>query len=970
MRGIRVFPVTASAFCLGLLCALAADAAVLPADIVVYGEQPPTFRDGTTPFPASGDTWEYRRESDDPWTRIKFRHVPGIRNQLGAFQFRSGTYGKYVFVGNAQTTGLGGEPTNLSMGIFDSETKQYCTLTLDPDIPAANYNIVTANPTSSKSRIIVAPGTHASSEGAIGYVLADLSTPACSWAFVGASAADLNLGWPAGQQLCPGGLCQFDSIAFLAHQEVTGDPYGRDYIAVGNYFGGHNAVIRIDNTGIEVVAFYQVPLFPAPGPGGSCYAAGAARYASADTRMLAENEAADGLRFVFSYDSPRQDAYGPGPVPEYCAQPFPFCPFDDDTRPEFDELDLTGAPCPGTGSCANGYCPGAYAFGGGLACDDNTDCLFPLEGGGALDLGPCSHGCIPKAESLICQTSNGGGSHHDCMVAHQGDHCLAGETCTPGTAVKFGPGQAYRFDASTSSITPTSPMFVSTNNTGTFQGSGITPLNLAFDSAHGMWAGANGLPAIYRTKGATEPCTVDGQTVFVPAGEHCYHDPSDPTGLSVVAPDSILSFERTPEIPYAMTTAQIGSRMYIVDTAAMQYAQAAFGAWFLTPATSYKIGFAFANGYIPSSHALAATSLPVQFRRCEDSLRGCNTNADCDAGEACELLPENQTPTIFSTAKYVQAGVASLWVASGYVQNGTIGQTDMYLLRVPAAVEPPDNLSNVRPSVAWDGSRLWLVAEHGGQLKYRVRQAGQWSGWHSIAASGPDPVVTVGGAAVIGTGTSVRIYARNSSGRVFQKTLQAPLNCAAGSCQWSTWVGLSNAVVTNEDPAAAFVGGFAYVAVRSTNENVYVINASLGGSWFPIDPAMLFQKAPSLTYHSDGKLWVVARQKVGGAIMSSRVDPFMQTWEAWAQVPTTGAPAGWNHSPAVVSDGSAVRVFGVESASPYYVWQTAKDASGWGAWRKPPTGSWSTVQPSATNINGDVDLVTAWLQAIQETSLP
>jgi hypothetical protein len=118
---------------------------------------------------------------------------------------------------------------------------------------------------------------------------------------------------------------------------------------------------------------------------------------------------------------------------------------------------------------------------------------------------------------------------------------------------------------------------------------------------------------------------------------------------------------------------------------------------------------------------------------------------------------------------------------------------------VPVATNLPDNLSAVRPAVAWDGDRLWLVSEHDGELKYRVRDDGVWSGWASLA---PNAITPVGGAAVIANGTTVRIYAHDSAGRVWEKVLTSATSCAVGSCTWGAWTGLSNAVLTDMDVAA------------------------------------------------------------------------------------------------------------------------------------------------------------------------
>src|SRR5262249_35421810 len=80
--------------------------------------------------------------------------------------------------------------------------------------------------------------------------------------------------------------------------------------------------------------------------------------------------------------------------------------------------------------------------------------------------------------------------------------------------------------------------------------------------------------ALYRVRASVDNCTVGSRTnVHVPPGEHCYYDPANPPTAVVVPSDQTFMFERTNEIPYIATTAELGGRTYVADTGSMQYAQ-------------------------------------------------------------------------------------------------------------------------------------------------------------------------------------------------------------------------------------------------------------------------------------------------------------------------------------------------------------------------------------------------------------
>src|SRR5262249_2857248 len=125
----------ALAICFGVT---AATATVAPPDIAVYGEQSAYFRDGTTPFPTNGGIFEDQQEGDDPVTRLEFNAITGMKNTLGSFPMRHTTFGKYVIVGNGKTTSAGGSVVDQRIGIYDSESKQFCSLLVHANTNASD----------------------------------------------------------------------------------------------------------------------------------------------------------------------------------------------------------------------------------------------------------------------------------------------------------------------------------------------------------------------------------------------------------------------------------------------------------------------------------------------------------------------------------------------------------------------------------------------------------------------------------------------------------------------------------------------------------------------------------------------------------------------------------------------------------------------------------------------------------------
>src|SRR5205085_1480657 len=233
---------------------------------------------------------------------------------------------------------------------------------------------------------------------------------------------------------------------------------------------------------------------------------------------------------------------------------------------------------------------------GYVACTTSSDCDF-------FHLGQCQTTCLQKSSLFQCRASNGGGSHRQCLSGTDDTCPTTGETCTAGAGIPtgVGPSQEYRFDKTTNTITPMSGKFFSAGFGTAF--ANVTPTGVLYSSDRSVWVGTDGATGpdvgFYRTHPNTDNCTVNGATVHVPTGEHCYYDPTNPSTAVVVPTDQLMGFERTPMIPYQAQTVEVQSAMYFADMGSLQYAQGFAGSWFTVADTSYKTAFAYGPPYVP-----------------------------------------------------------------------------------------------------------------------------------------------------------------------------------------------------------------------------------------------------------------------------------------------------------------------------------------------------------------------------------
>jgi hypothetical protein len=512
------------------------------------------------------------------------------------------------------------------------------------------------------------------------------------------------------------------------------------------------------------------------------------------------------------------------------------------------------------------------------------------------------------------------------------------------------PAQEYRFDGST--ITPTSPLFTPAPDGGFAGGSG------PYDSAGNLWLDR----ALYRKVG----------------NEHAYYDPTQPTAAVVVPPDQVMDFDGR-DFDGSPAAVQAGNAVYWVTRPILERAIAPSGPtgpW--TVDESYKI-------------TLGTTRLPAERGTCSVSGALCGQTADCGAGGgvcrfvclSCGPILCNQTANVCddqgtacpAAEKCADPGGA-MWKhdvsrggspASLWMLLDDLFASATYLGRVPLSVPLPDGAVTSRPAIAWNGGdctshprrcRLWLAAEKGGRLKYRVRDDGFWSGWFDVTPAAP-PTVT-GGAAIVAHGTTISVLARDASGVVHWSLLTAPSTCdPAADCTWAGWYPLPSTVTTQHDVAATN-HPTAFVAVRNAADGrVWYTRALQSGigwePWTVID-GLVTDAAPSVASDA-GRVWVAAREAGTRAVkVTFVVDGGAPT--AWSEPGAASSRKPWGTPPAIVRRSGQLQLYAAEADSPQHVYVVVSPGTEWGSWRRLPSRSTATQQPAAADVNGDTNLVT------------
>lgn len=264
-----------------------------PSDVIVYADSMPSHKLG-------GLGWE--NPFDENGTRVTVEGVAGLRVPKGAAGWTTANWAKYVFLTNYEEGGsiIGCFPPpaicrapgieDQRIGVFDTETKAFCELDLDPNTTrnAAVQMVAVApssDPTGRTTRIYFEgiasnPNIYdpAQLPFSFGYLEADLARNPCvpydsnsstaGWRVVGFTGKNLND--QAGvlkpcDNSCPFGCrnwCHWDGMGLL----------DRNTLILGNYQLGRIVTVRVDDGGVlSIPAVYQMPLWQPQGLGGPCY---------------------------------------------------------------------------------------------------------------------------------------------------------------------------------------------------------------------------------------------------------------------------------------------------------------------------------------------------------------------------------------------------------------------------------------------------------------------------------------------------------------------------------------------------------------------------------------------------------------------------------------------------------------------------------------------------------------------------
>ncbi len=876
------------------------------ADIVAYGDHVPSLTISGTPFQ---NPFDNREDANDAYTRVAVEAVPGLKHPLGSIGWGVVAFGKYVLTGNYDEAmmGLFQNIDDQRMGVFDSERKTFCQLDLEPGL-AVNGGIefmAVATPNARQSRIFL----EGFAPSPLGWVDADLDNPhpcdpVTGWQvhlFDSGDIYDAAAALPADKKPCDL-IFGSPSCSFDGMTLLRHDAAtGADQIVLHNWFGHRVIVAKVDAGGtLTVLDTYKMPPWKPAAGNGACFDLNPVVVPAVDPTRPANDQ-----RFTSGFDMICSTPDGtPG-----CASWVPLCPG-------------SGTSCTLGSTCPKKVCTNGYAD-----CTTNADCPFST----------CTDACQLVHPGSICSVTT---SRHCART----DDCPNGESCICGPGR---PMQEFAFDGTT--ITPTSAQFqAASSHNSLILGN--------YDSYGGLWA--TDLVWDYAAPGA--PNATFGVYGKNFAGEHDYYTTTNPAGSELWAPNLSFPFETSYSFfGLPSHNFQLDNVMYAVGLASIQRVIAGFGTWTLD--TGYKV-------------ALGAGVLPREPKRCSagaNAGNACTTNSACP-GSTC-VVKESAVGQIYAADLTIGGAPPALLVNPRYGDNfKKHGNIDAYLLRVPVPVGIADGISSVRPGVVWtpdnacanaDCDRLWLIAEHGGVLKYRVRDDGIWSGWYAL----PTNLATAGGAsAILNASGAIELYARSTGGTVVTSTLTSATSCAAGSCTWSGWAGLPSSPITDAEPAATLqAGSDPFVAIRrSSDGRVVYARRHLGtwSTWRVADNGVLTNGAPAVVWNPNdtlsGRTWLVVRNASTGALHYGRVnDLAFGTWQA---LPTSGIEP-WGTTPAAIFDGTIVRVFAADAAFPNYVSQiTWTQGSGWDTWKTIFSRGQATLQPVAALMNGDVDLVTYW----------
>lgn len=900
------------------------------ADIVAYSDGIPSLTLGGALFappvpscervPSPGNCGGQTR------TFLDHESVSGMQHPVGAVGWGLATFGKYVLLGNYEQgssgTALIGPPISplldQQIGVFNTEENTFCVLDLDPAnlVQGGVEWLATATPESRQSRIYFQgfPAQGGNNGAVVGYLEADLDNddpcdPTTGWQVETYSPGELLSATPAiflpdmAPCLTPAGndFCGFDGMQILSHDSGS----NTDTLVLNNWWSQRIVLLEVAPSGPSVVDVYPTDgVWQPEGSGTPCMALRPVIKPAVDP-----TRAPGDLRFAVGYDQFCDIFLPPA---SGCAASQPFCPSS------------------GTACTLGQACPGSVCTVGYKDCATNADC-------GAYN-GTCSNACLSIHPGTKCS-----GSGTPCA---RGSNCPVDEDCVCGPGR---PLQEFKYDGNMVSSTSARFQVAASHQQATLG---------MYDSIGGLWVADNPYDD------TAPPESLDDTHVAVygaTAGEHVYDNLMDPTGNEIHPPSTSMIFERTRWYDRPAHSVQVGNAVYTVGTNTLQRATLASGDW--SPDSTYRA-------------YLGSDVLPSASPKCQGGSTPrhlCKSDTDCPGGTCVNTSGAEAVDDTWKRDLVPGGSPPSLWTAPVFTDQTRSFDLNTWLLRVPVAVQVPDSISAVPPAIIWTTSsacggtactRLWMIGEHGGSLKYRVRDDAIWSGWHPL----PTNIVAVGGASGLQFNGSVELFARSAAGTVITTKLTSALDCAPGACSWSAWSSIPGSPITNVEPAAAVQDFGAnqgpFLAVRrSSDGRIQYARRSAGvwSTWRTTGNRVEPVGAPAVVSNPNdlsGRMWIVATRPADGEVHWARVTDGL-TFGAWTAA--TSRPVGvsaWGASPQVVRDGSRIRIFVPEAASPHSVWQLTHDGQDWDSWAKIFSGGSSNLQPSAAVLGPNTELLT------------
>jgi hypothetical protein len=974
----------------------------LRSDIVYYADHVPQLKNNGEPF---SNPFTAQATAADPVTTGAIKAIAGLAYPAGTKGWGAAAWAKYAFMGNYDHKGSGVFQSieDQRFGVYDSEKKVFCQLDLDP-ARVANASvqwISVAAPRERRSRIFFEGFVAGANGYGFGFVKGDLDNPdpchpSTGWVRQGYGPNELNAAARASGQpdACPDGNpnnppdnCGFDGMTVLHRNAAT----NTDTVVLSNWMSNRLIVAQIDGADrLSVPVVYVLPpLQPddgIPTQPDRCYRLFPVGHAGVDATRPSSD-----LRFLQAFDKICAPADTPG-----CPSKA-ICP-------------LENTSC--TTGCANTYCskpllnssyvappvPGAMCNGQPVSCGNYE--FF----GNCLDLGVATSACLRVHPDTSCD-ANGS---------------LAARECTCTAEAPPTPVQEYSFNVGTRTLAPKSRFFLSAPREGmlVFAGGYTKPGDLFMAASERL---ANGS---YRARILRYPRSNGERAFFDPSVTPASRD------LRVYAPGAARDYPLKTGgvfgfLSLPVTAAEVGNSLMILSKDSLQREVFGFGTWTFMPQQTLSLGvgtpaealphesfacapqsitacteaapcasgFTCAQGWCnptPDVACRADSDCPsgqrCPLKRCAVSRKPCDSAAQCSSGERC--VSAGALGEVFPQAVRLGGAPPSLWsTPHAGAGRGERARISAYLTRIPVAVDlPGQNKSQQAPALAWSTKsscsagkcdRLWLIAAPpdapAGSLRYRTRDQGLWSpGWHAL----PSNVALAGGAAAVYSASStaltdatIELYARGATGALLRSQLSSALDCAPGACTWSPWQAVPGSPVTDGEPSATVTLQedvvTLFVAVKDRDGRLWLGERGASG-WLPwrAIAGLLSDGPPSLVFKADdGQVWLFARDRSNGSIRYARVDGGSSG--PWMTAGGAGAVLPWSTAPSASYTGS-VRLLVGSGTFPSYTYQSQFSNGAWDAWKPITSGAGTTRRPATANVNGDLNVVTTYVDAMQE----